>query len=305
MNVMKNLKIRRSGRLGLSDRMFNILVTTIVTIFVISILYPLIYVVSSSFSSGAAVTEGRVLLWPVEFSLAGYKMVFHYKSIWLGYANTIFYTVGKTILGLFYTVLAAYVLSRKNFQAWGFFSMLFIIPMWISGGLIPSYILVSDLGLINSRWGYVIMTSLSATNMILMRTYFQTAIPGELLESAKMDGITDIGYLIKVALPLAKPVLSVITLYEIVGEWNNYVGPMIYLRPTHLHPLQLTLRRILEASQLDMTMVGDAGMASQMAQAGDVIKYALIVVSTVPMLCLFPFVQKFFDKGVMMGALKG
>jgi len=305
MNFIKNLKKGRSGRLGLSDRMFNILVTTIVTIFLISILYPLIYVVSSSFSSGDAVTEGRVLLWPVEFSFAGYQMVFHYKSIWLGYANTIFYTVGKTILGVFYTVLAAYVLSRKNFQAWGFFSMLFVIPMWISGGLIPSYILVSDLGLINNRWGYIFMTSLSTTNMILMRTYFQTAVPGELLESAKMDGITDIGYLIKVALPLAKPVLSVVTLYEIVGEWNNYVGPMIYLRPTHLHPLQLTLRRILEASKMDLTMVGDAGMASQMVQAGDVIKYALIVVSTVPMLCLFPFVQKFFDKGVMMGALKG
>ena len=305
MDLIKKIRRKKSSRLGMSDRMFNIVVTAIVTAFTISILYPLIYVVSSSFSSGIAVSEGRVLLWPVDFSLAGYKTVFNNQMIWIGYANTIFYTVGKTILGLLYAILAAYVLSRRNFQAWGFFSILFIIPMWIHGGLIPSYILISDLGMNNNRWGYLFVTSLSVTNMILLRTYFQTAIPGELLESAKMDGIKDIGYLFKIVLPLSKPVISVVTLYEMVSEWNNYIGPMIYLRPKHLHPLQLTLRRILEASQVDLTMVANQDMMNQMVQVGDVMKYALIVVSTVPMLCLFPFVQKFFDKGVMMGALKG
>lgn len=305
MDLIKQNRKKKKSRLGMSDRMFNIVVTMIVTIFTISILYPLIYVVSSSLSSGSAVSEGRVLLWPVEFSLAGYQTVFNNQMIWIGYANTIFYTVGKTLLGLIYAILAAYVLSRKKFQAWGFFSMLFIIPMWFSGGMIPSYILVSDLGMNNNRWGYLFMTSLSVTNMILLRTYFQTAVPGELLESAKMDGISDIGYLFKIVLPLSKPVISVVTLYEMVAEWNNYLGPMIYLRPKELHPLQLTLRRILEASQVDLTMVTNQDMLSQMAQVGDVMKYALIVVSTVPMLCLFPFVQKFFDKGVMMGALKG
>ena len=296
---------KRGGRVGSSDRRFDVIITVIVTIYVLTILYPLIYVVASSFSSGTAVTEGKVLLWPVDFSLEGYKMVFNYKAVWLGYANTLFYTIGRTIVLESQIILVAYVLSRKTFQGRKFFTMICVFSMWFSGGLIPSYILISSLHLNNSRWGYLIMGSMSITYMIIMRTYFQTAIPSEMLESAKIDGISDIQYLFKIALPLAKPVLSVITLYLIVGEWNNYMGPMIYLRPTNLHPLQLILRRILEASQMDATMVSDAEMASQMAQMGDVLKYGVIVVSTVPMLCLFPFVQKFFNKGLMMGALKG
>ena len=287
------------------DRVFYAVISAVVIVFVLSILYPLIYVVSSSFSSGQAVSEGRVLLWPVDFSLQGYKMVFNYKAVWTGYANTLFYTIGRTIILLTQTTLVAYVLSRKTFQARKLFTTLCIIPIWFHGGMIPSYILISSLGLNNSRWGYLVMGSMNITYMIIMRTYFQTAIPGEMLESAKIDGVSDAQYLFKIALPLAKPVLSVITLYLIVAEWNNYMGPMIYLRPTELHPLQLILRRILEASQMDMTMVSDAELASQAAQMGDVLKYGLIVVSSVPMLCLFPFVQKFFNKGVMMGALKG
>jgi len=287
------------------DRVFYAVISAVVIVFVLSILYPLIYVVSSSFSSGQAVSEGRVLLWPVDFSLQGYKMVFNYKAVWTGYANTLFYTIGRTIILLTQTTLVAYVLSRKTFQARKLFTTLCIIPIWFHGGMIPSYILISSLGLNNSRWGYLVMGSMNITYMIIMRTYFQTAIPGEMLESAKIDGVSDAQYLFKIALPLAKPVLSVITLYLIVAEWNNYMGPMIYLRPTELHPLQLILRRILEASQMDLTMVSDAELASQAAQMGDVLKYGLIVVSTVPMLCLFPFVQKFFNKGVMMGALKG
>jgi len=287
------------------DRVFYAVISAVVIVFVLSILYPLIYVVSSSFSSGQAVSEGRVLLWPVDFSLQGYKMVFNYKAVWTGYANTLFYTIGRTIILLTQTTLVAYVLSRKTFQARKLFTTLCIIPIWFHGGMIPSYILISSLGLNNSRWGYLVMGSMNITYMIIMRTYFQTAIPGEMLESARIDGVSDLQYLTKIALPLAKPVLSVLTLYHIVAEWNNYMGPMIYLRPTELHPLQLILRRILEASQMDMTMVSDAELASQAAQMGDVLKYGLIVVSTVPMLCLFPFVQKFFNKGVMMGALKG
>lgn len=295
----------RSGRVSSSDRRFDVIITVIVTLYVLTILYPLIYVVSSSFSSGTAVTEGKVLLWPVDFSLEGYRLVFNYKAVWLGYANTLFYTAGRTVILLTQIVLVAYVLSRKTFQGRKFFTMICVFSMWFSGGLIPSYILISSLGLNNSRWGYLIMGSINITYVIIMRTYFQTAIPSEMLESAKIDGVTDIQYLLKIALPLARPVLSVITLYLIVAEWNNYFGPMIYLRPTNLHPLQLILRRILEASQMDVTMVSDAELASQAAQMGDVLKYGVIVVSTVPMLCLFPFVQKFFNKGLMMGALKG
>lgn len=305
MSKFKTKKRKGGLMTSTSDRVFYITVSTIVTLYVLSILYPLIYIVSSSFSSGTAVSDGKVLLWPVDFSLKGYEMVFNYKAVWTGYANTLFYTIGRTIVLMTQVTLVAYVLSRKTFQARKFFTMICVFSMWFSGGLIPSYILISSLGLNNSRWGYLIMGSMNITYVIIMRTYFQTAIPGEMLESARIDGVSDVQYLTKIALPLSKPVLSVITLYHIVGEWNNYFGPMIYLRPTELHPLQLVLRRILEASQMDLTMVSDAELASQAAQMGDVLKYGLIVVSTVPMLCLFPFVQKFFNKGVMMGALKG
>ena len=304
---MKETKLKKttSRKLKGSDHVFDIILTTIVILFMLTILYPLIYVVSASFSSGAAVSEGRVILWPVEFSLDSYKMVFNYQAIWLGYLNTLIYTFGRTFLGLFYTILVAYVLSRKTFQGRKLFTMLCIFTLWFSGGLIPTYMMYSALGMNNSRIGFILMASMNVTYMIIMRTYFQTAIPGELLESAKIDGVSDIQYLLKIVIPLSRPVISVIALYLVVAHWNDYFGPMIYLRPTELQPLSVVLRRILEISQVDVGMISDPELAARMSVVGDGLKYGLIVVSTVPMIALFPFVQKFFNKGVMMGALKG
>lgn len=302
---MIKTRTKRTKSLGMSDRSFNILLLIIISLFLVLVLYPLIYVVSSSFSSGKAVTDGRVLLWPVEFSLEGYKLVFNNKEIWRGYANTFFYVICTTILNLVNTTLVAYVLSRKTFQARKFFNLLYIATMWFGGGLIPTYLLFSNLGMVNSRWGYVLMASVSVSHMILLRTYFRTSVPEELLEASQMDGITDFGHFWRIAIPLSKPVLAVVTMYEIVGEWNSYFGPMIYLRDKQLQPLQLVLRRIMLSTQLEASMMIDASLTSQMAQLGDVMKYALIVVSSVPMLMLFPFVQKFFAQGVMLGSLKG
>lgn len=304
MNTVEKVK-QKKVTMGLSDKVFNAIVTTIVTIWMIIILYPLIYVVSSSFSSGDAITSGRVLLFPVDISLTGYQLVFQNKLVWSGYANTIFYTVTCTLINVVYTILVAYVLSRKDFQGRGLVTTLYLITMWFSGGMIPKYILVSSLGMTNTRWGFVLMTGMGISNMVIMRTYFQSSIPGEMLEAAKVDGCTDFRYLYQIAIPLAKPVIAVITLYYMVGNWNDYFDPLIYLRKTELQPLQLILRGILSSAKVDTSQMTDASAAAQLANAADSMKYALIVISTVPMLILYPFVQKFFDKGVMMGSLKG
>lgn len=304
MNTVEKAKQKKMN-MGMSDKMLNVIVTTLVTVWMIIVLYPLIYVVSSSLSSGDAVTSGRVLLFPVDFSLMGYQLVFQNKLVWSGYANTFFYTICCTFINLVYTILIAYVLSRKTFQGRGLITTLYLITMWFGGGMIPKYILVSSLGMVNSRWGFVLMTGMSVSNMVLMRTYFQSSIPGELLEAAKVDGCTDFRYLWQVAVPLAKPVIAVITLYYLVGNWNDYFDPLIYLRRTELQPLQLILRGILGSTKVDTSQMMDPSAAAQLANAADTMKYALIVISTVPMLILYPFVQKFFDKGVMMGSLKG
>lgn len=304
MNTVEKTK-QKKVNMGLSDKVFNTIVTTLVTVWAIIILYPLIYVVSSSFSSGDAVTSGRILLFPVEFSLTGYQLVFQNKLVWSGYANTIFYTVLCTLINVIYTILVSYVLARKDFQGRGLVTTLYLITMWFSGGMIPKYVLVSSLGMTNTRWGFVLMTGMSVSNMVVMRTYFQSSIPGEMLEAAKVDGCTDIRYLLKIAIPLAKPVIAVITLYYMVGNWNNYFDPLIYLRKTELQPLPLILRGILNSTKVDTSQMTDPSAAAQLANAADTMKYALIVISTVPMLILYPCVQKFFDKGVMMGSLKG
>lgn len=292
--------------MGISDKTFNAIVTIVVTIWALIVLYPLIYVVSSSLSSGDAVTSGKVLLFPVEFSLKGYELVFQNKQVWSGYANTIFYSVMCTLINLTYTIMIAYVLARKSFQGKGIVTLLYLITMWFSGGMIPKYILVSSMGMVNSRWGYVLMTGMSVSNMVVMRTYFQSSIPGEMLEAAKVDGCTDIRYLLKIAIPLAKPVIAVITLYYLVGNWNSYMDPLIYLRKAELKPLPLILHAMLQnTAKIDTSQMMDPAAAAQLADVADTMRYALIVISTVPMLILYPCVQKFFDKGVMMGSLKG
>lgn len=304
--VDKLNKTKTISKRGMSDKAFNAIVMTIMVIYLIIVLYPLIYVVSSSFSSGTAVTAGRVLLWPVDLSVEGYKIVFSNKQIWTGYANTIFYTVGATLFGLISIILTAYPLSRRDMQWRDFYAWFFIIPMYIGGGLIPTFMWMSKLQLVDTRTFMIISGAVGMSNVILVRTFFQSSIPTELLESAKIDGITDMGYLLKIVLPLSKAVISVVTLYLVVGEWNSYFTGMIYLSSSpEKWPLQVILRQILRTSTMDATQVQDAQLMAELSSQSDVMKYALIVVSTVPMLVLYPFVQKFFEKGVMVGSVKG
>ncbi len=225
--------------------------------------------------------------------------------VWTGYANTILYAGLGTLLHLAMTICGAYPLSRKVYQGKSFVQKFLTVSMLFGGGLIPTYILVSNLGLVDTRIYMIISGAVSISHIIIMRTFFQSNIPYELLESAKVDGISDAGYLFKIVLPLSKASLSVILLYAMVGKWNDYFGPMIYLRNRDLYPLQLVVREILNNAKVDTSNVTDAEVVEKLATAADLMKYSLIIVSTLPMLILYPCLQKFFQKGVMIGSIKG
>ena len=276
----------------------------ILVLLLIIVAYPIIYVLSNSFSSGIAVSSGRVLLWPVDPSLKGYEIIFSYDSVWIGFANTIFYTVFGTIINMILSVLAAYPLSRPNYQGRGVVTAMFTMTMIFSAGMIPTYLLMSKLHLTNSRLGILLMGAISAYNMIIIRTYFKSSIPSELIEAARIDGCSELRTLFSVVLPLSKAVLSVVTLYYAVAHWNNYFTCMLYLRDASKPPLQIVLRNILDAQQVDQ-MVTDPELRRQMAGMADLIKYCLIVVTSAPIIAMYPLVQKFFEKGVMIGSVKG
>ena len=299
---MKNRNFIRASK---GDRFYYIVITALSVFVLIAVTYPLVYVLSSSFSSGTAVTNGKVILWPVSPSIQGYKVILGNHSVGTGYYNTAIISVVGTVLGLAFTVMMAYPLARKNMHGRGFFMVLWIIPMFFYGGIIPSYILKTKLHIVNTRWAVIQVGMVTTYNMTIMRTFFENSIPGELYEASRIDGISDIGYLIRIVLPLSKAVLAVITLYLVVSYWNNYFQAMIHLRDPALKTLPLVLREILNASQTNLTDYTDPELLAQMREAADVMKYALIVVSTVPLMVGYIFVQKFFEKGVMIGALKG
>jgi len=306
MSEQKVIKPKRARRMKGSDRTFDVILMVIVTLVMLVVLYPIVYVISSSLSSGSAVSSGKVILWPVDFSLEGYRIIFANQKVWTGYANSILYTVVTTFTGVAMTVMIAYPLSRKDFGGKKFLDIYFLILMFFGGGMIPTYVLMTKLGVVNNRIGFMIMTGgASLYNMVLTRTFFQNTIPKELFEASKMDGINDYQYLFKVALPLSKANLSVIALYALVAHWNSYMTPLIYLRDAHLHPLPLVVQEIMQSSRLDGSAISAGAEAIKQAANADLMKYALIVVSAVPMILIYPFVQKFFEKGVMMGALKG
>ena len=297
---MGNIKAKKA-KVSMPDKTFNAVLMVIATAVLLIVLYPIINVVSSSFSSGKAVSSGQVYLWPVDFSTVGYKWVLNNRMVWIGYKNSIIYTVGATVLHLFMTICGAYPLSRKNYQAKGFIQKCLMASMLLGGGLIPLFVLVLNLGLYNKPLWIFISGAVAINHIIIMRTFFQSNIPYELFESARMDGISDYGYLIKIALPLSKAVIAVIGLYAAVGTWNSYKTPLLYLRNRDKYPLQLVLNEMLNQANCDAPSMDACIIYYPM----DAIKYALIVTGVAPMLILFPLVQKFFEKGVTMGVVKG
>ena len=289
----------------MGDRMFYLISGLILTVIFLLILYPCIFVVSASFSSGTAVQSGKVVLWPVDISFVGYDTVFHNVNIWKGFMNSLFYTFFGTIINVALTMLAAYPLSRKDLVGRDKLMLFFTFTMFFNGGIITHYILVSKLGIIDTRWSMLLPGAMSIYNMIIARTFLQNSIPNELLEAAQLDGCTDIQYLFKVVLPLSKAVLAVLVLFYGVAHWNTYFNAMIYLRNRDLLPLTLFLKEILISGQIDPSTVSDPELAEKVSQLAGVIKYSLIVVSMVPVMIIYPFVQKYFVKGVTIGAVKG
>ena len=287
-----------------ADKAFNILVYGFMGICFFVTVYPIVVVVSSSFSSPNAVSGGQVWLYPIGLNLRGYEAVFRNSMVLTGYMNSVFYTFFGTLINVVMTVMAAYPLSRKDFGPRRYIMLLFIFTMFFSGGMIPNYILVSKLGIMNTRWAMLLPTALNVFNLILTRTFFQTSLPDELLEAAQLDGCSDINYIVAVVIPLSKPILAVIALYYAVGHWNTYFNAFMYLSANNLFPLQLILRSIIMLNQVDSSTVSVEVLYEREALK-DLMKYSLIVVASVPMLILYPFIQKFFIRGVMIGSIKG
>ncbi|MGI5878645.1 MAG: carbohydrate ABC transporter permease [Christensenellales bacterium] len=294
-------------KLSTSDRIYYTIVYGLIFFLTLIVIYPLIFVVSSSFSSGQAVTNGRVVFLPVEPSVMSYQKVFEYRVIWTGYRNTIIYTVVGTIWNVAMTVCAAYALSRPTLPGRGWLTFLFAFTALFSGGLIPSFLLIRDLGMYNTPWALIIPGAVSVYNMVITRTFFQNTIPYELNEAAVVDGCSDFRFFFAILLPLSKAVIAVITLYYAVGHWNSYFPAMLYLNNRNLWPLQLFLREILIQNQFSTEMLSTMTDEEiyKLQGMSDLLKYAFIVVATVPILFVYPFIQKYFTKGVMIGSLKG
>ena len=304
MTVKQTNKIRKNST---ADMVYIVITEVILWFMLVIILIPLVYIVSSSFSSPEAVGNGWVYLWPVDFSLKGYAAVFTTEKVWIGFRNSIFYTVVGTVINIVVTLLAAYPLSRRDLKGRGVVTVIFTFTMLFSGGMIPTYLLVRDLKMINTVWAMLIPGAMSVYNVIIARTYIQSSIPFDLYESASLDGCTDDRYLISVVLPLAKPIIAVLVLWYAVGHWNQYFNAMIYLRDSNLLPLQIVLRNFLIVEDMNDSSLATMSMEEYMDKLylKNLYQYSLIVIASAPVMMLYPFIQKHFVKGIMLGSLKG
>ena len=298
--MAKAKKVKRSG----SDQSLEICLIIIMSVIGVIMLYPLLVVLSTSFSAPSAVTSGKVWLFPVDFSIEGYKAVFRTNDVLIGYRNSLFYMIFGTIVNLFMTLITAYPLSRDDLVGQGIIMKLFTFTMIFSGGMIPNYLLMKDLGLLNSVWVMIIPGAISVYNMIITRTFIKSNIPKEMLEAAQIDGCSDIQYFVKMVLPLSGAVIAVITLYYAIAHWNAYFNAFMYLNDKDLYPLQIFLKNILVSNQVQADMIVDEQVQA-IEGIAEVLKYSLIVVAVVPVMIIYPFVQKHFVKGVMIGAVKG
>lgn len=305
----KGTRIRDSR----GDRVFTVVNYIILTLFGLAALYPLIYVLSASISEPLAVNSGRMKLWPVGFNIEGYKSILSNKWILTGYGNSLFYTVVGTFLNVLVTFMASYSLSRKDMYGHGLITFFMVFTMWFGGGLIPTFLVVKKLGLVNTRMVLLLLGLVSVYNCIICRSFISSSIPYELQEAARIDGCNDFQIFFVIVLPLAKAVTVVLMLYYAVQHWNSYFQEMIYLRDRGKFPLSLFLREILVQSKFAETaiMSGEAYSPEEMlalmkqADTANMLKYCFIVVSTLPMLIVYPFLQKYFEKGVTIGSVKG
>lgn len=302
--VSSNEHERNKIKLRGSDLVLQIGIYVLAIVMILAILYPLWFIIIASFSNPADVSNGDVWLWPAKWTFKGYSTLFDQPLIWRSYINTILYTLVGTIFGLAVNIPAGYSLSRKDLVGRKWISMFYLIPMFIGGGLVPMYLTVKGVGLMNTFWAMIIPFAVAPYNIIVARTFFSSSIPDELWEAAQIDGSGTFRFFFKIVLPLSKAILAVIGLWTAVGIWNQWFNALIYLQNDNLQPLQLILRRILITNQqLASNTTGQ--LAAELQQLSDMLKYAAIVVSTLPIMMLYPFLQKYFNKGVMLGSLKG
>ena len=299
-------------KLSLSDKAFNTVNITLITILTIIMIYPLYFVLIASVSEPYDVVNGSVFLFPSGFTLEAYENVFKESRLWLGYRNTLFYTVFGTLFALFLTLPSAYVLSKKKLVGRNLFAVYFIIPMYFGGGLIPTYLQVRGMGLLDKPYTLIILGSLSVYNVIVTRVFFQTSIPEEIYESAYLDGASEIRMFLQIALPLSKPIIAVMALFYAVGRWNDYSTALIYTSKADYLPLQMVLRGILLMNQKVMEAINEKNLdikiildLSRLALIAEAMKYSMIFIASAPLLIAYPFVQKYFVKGIMIGSLKG
>jgi putative aldouronate transport system permease protein len=292
-----------------SDIILNVIIVLLCIFIFFAIAYPLYFVVIASFSNAWDVNAGKVIFVPSRPSFFGYEQIFKDSRIWLGYRNTIIYTIFGTLVNLLFTLPAAYALSVKKFAPRKIIMAAFIFTMFFNGGMIPTYMLMRDLRLINTIWVMMIPFCVSVYNLIITRTFMETSIPLDMYEAAVLDGCSHFKYFIAVILPLSKAVISVIGLYYFVGHWNDFFNALLYLNKDSMQPLQMVLRNILLSNQVFQAGMGAGagagGTGAYAQQYADQIKYGVIIVSTLPVLLLYPFIQRYFEKGVMIGALKG
>mgnify|MGYP001150759126 FL=1 len=300
MNSTVKNRIRKSKE----DKIFDFIIYLTAVLLVIITLYPMYFIVIASISNPTDVSSGNIVLWPKGINMRGYEQLLNYKQLWVGYKNTIIYALLGTGMNLIVNISASYALSRKDLIGKKLITFYYLVPMFFGGGLIPTYLIVKNFGLLDTRWVMILPFSVITYYIIVGRTFFSNNIPDDLWEAAQIDGCGNLTFFFKIVLPLSKAVIAVIALWSAVGHWNAYFNALIYLRSDVLQPLQIVLRNILISNQtMSMMMTGTA--ATEARQAAELIKYGVIVVSSAPIMCMYPFVQKYFNQGVMIGAVKG
>ena len=288
----------------LPDRILLGCIWALLIFIMVIILVPVLFIIASSFSDAKAVSAGQVFLWPVDFSLAGYQVIFQSPNIVRAFANSVAYTAVGTVVSVSLTLLAGYPLSRTDLRIRGFVMFLFTVTMFFSGGMIPTYLVVSKLKLVDSFWAMILPSAMGVWNVILIKTYIQSSIPGEIYESASIDGCSDWKYFIQMVIPLSKPIISVMIILYAVGKWNDFFSGLLYLNDVNKQPLQLLLRNILvtnDAAGMQLSLTEQMNRQ----ELKTLLQYSLIIVSSVPVMILYPFIQKYFVKGIMMGSIKG
>lgn len=297
-------KSRLTSRKSRSDIVFDVLNVVILGILCLLVIYPIYWMLVASVSDPVEVDAGRVWLIPAHWTLSGYRALLSESTIWRGYANTILYAALSVGISVPLTLMAAYPLSRRDFVGRRFFMLVMVFTLFFGGGLIPTYMVVRNLGMLNTIWAMVIPGAVSVWNVIIARTFFQTSVPDELREAAFLDGCSNTGYFLRILVPLSKPIIAVITLFTVVGIWNSYFDALIYLNDKSLYPLQLVLREFLIQSQPTSTMNTDVSSYIAQEHLAELIKYGAIIAASIPLLILYPFLQRFFAKGALVGSLK-